>query len=93
MSEAISAPRAPHSVTLENCQTLTATGIRAILSYDSASAVLDTPAGTLTVGGEALCVSELSVQAGEVRISGEIAYLQYAAPKKERGGFWGRLVR
>ena len=84
---------APHSVTLENCAQLTATGILSIVSYDAAGAALETPCGTLVVGGRDLCVSELSVQTGEVKISGVIEFIQYPAPKAQRGGLLARLAR
>lgn len=83
----------PHTLVMENRATLTATGIKAIVSYDASAALLETPTGLLTVGGQKLCVSELSVQTGEVKISGMIEYLQYSAPKAERGSFLQRLVR
>lgn len=83
----------PHNLILENRKTLTATGIVSIVSYDAQSAVLDTALGMLSVGGRGLCVSELSVQTGEVKITGEVEFVQYTVPKPERGGFLQRLVR
>lgn len=82
-----------HTLVLENRSTLTVTGIQAIVSYDATAALLETPLGLLSVGGQKLCVSELSVQTGEVKISGEIEYMQYTAPKAERVSLLQRLVR
>ena len=92
MPEVIKQPQQHHLI-VENRQSLTATGILSILSYDAQSAILDTSLGVLTIGGRSLCVSELSVQSGEVKITGEIEFIQYAAQKQERGGLWQRLVR
>ncbi len=72
---------------------LTATGIQAILSYDELTACLDTEYGMLTIGGEGLKVSELSVQTGEVRISGAIEYVQYTVKKEKGTSLFKRLVR
>lgn len=83
----------PHNVILENRTTLTATGIQAILSYDELTASLDTEYGMLTIGGEGLKVSELSVQTGEVRISGSIEYVQYTVKREKTPSFFKRLVR
>ncbi|MEG1872543.1 MAG: YabP/YqfC family sporulation protein [Ruthenibacterium sp.] len=83
----------PHNLILENRHTLTATGIVSIISYDAQSAVLETSLGLLSVGGAGLCVSELSVQTGEVKITGEVEFVQYAAKKQQQGGFFQRLVR
>lgn len=83
----------PHNLIIESRKTITATGIVSIVSYDAQSAVLETTLGMLSVGGKELCVSELSVQTGEVKITGEVEFVQYTAPKQERGGFLQRLVR
>ena len=64
------ARQTPHSVVIEDRKRLTATGILSIVSYDSFTATLETPGGTLAIGGEGLTVSELSVQTGEVKING-----------------------
>lgn len=88
------AQAAGHQVALEDCATLAATGVLAVLSCDEQSACLDTPCGVLTVGGEGLNVSELSVETGRVKITGQIAFLQYA-PRREKGagGLLRRLAR
>jgi sporulation protein YabP len=83
----------PHHVTLQDRSALTATGIQAVLAYDAFSAMLATEYGTLTVGGEGLTVSELSVQTGEVKIQGAIEYMQYTAKKEKAESIFKRLVR
>ncbi len=83
----------PHNIVIENRASVTATGIRSIASYDSASATLETDLGTLVVGGEGITVSELSVRTGEVRIGGQIEYIQYAQPRGEQTPWLKRLLR
>ena len=90
--ETQAAQKKPHTVTLENCKTLVATGINRIISYDSTAAALDTPFGILTIGGQDITVSELSVQSGEVRIGGSIEFMQYTA-QRERGSLFKRAMR
>ena len=85
--------KSPHNLVIENRSNLTATGILAIIAYDSFTATLETPLGTLAVGGQNLKVSELSVHTGEVKISGNIEFVQYTAPRSEKGSFFKRLVR
>ncbi len=81
------APAAQHTLRMENCEKLVATGIEAIVSYDAMGAVLKTPCGILSVG-------ELSVRTGEVSISGSIEYVQYTRPREKTvGGFFKRLAR
>ena len=74
-------------------QNLTATGIRQVVSYDEYSATVLTDLGTLVIGGKNLKVSELSCQSGELRVSGEIEYIQYEDKREKKGGFLGRLTR
>ena len=69
------------------------TGVGRIVSCDDASAVLETALGTLTVGGQELQVSELSLQSGQVQISGRIEFLQYAENRESSGGLLARLFR
>ena len=73
---------------------MTATGITRITSYDENEAVLETGQGVLTVGGSGLQVSELSIQSGELKISGRIEFLRYSQPVlKTAGGLLRRLAR
>lgn len=94
-SQAVSADTQPrsHSLALrERCQ-LALTGVSRIISCDENAAVLETPLGNLTVGGQELQVSELSVHSGQVQIHGRIEYLQYAENKQSSGGLLARLFR
>ena len=91
--DAALAPVRDHALTLENRRSLTVSGVSRILSYDEASAALVTPLGNLTVGGQGLQVSELSVRTGQVHISGTIEYLQYTENRESAGGLLSRLLR
>lgn len=91
--DAAALPAPPHTVTLENRRSLVITGVSRVLSCDETGALLQTPQGNLTVGGQEMQVSELSVRTGEVRISGKIEYLQYAENKQSAGGVFSRLFR
>ena len=79
------ARQTPHSVVIEDRKRLTATGILSIVSYDSFTATLETPGGTLAI--------ELSVQTGEVKINGSIEYVQYTAKREKQESLFKRLVR
>ena len=72
------------------------TGVTRIVSCDELGATLQTPLGDLTIGGQGMQVSELSVRTGEVHISGQIESLQYTKnhkSKNQRGGRRARLLR
>lgn len=82
-----------HCLALKDRRQLAVTGVGRIVSCDDASAVLETALGTLTVGGQELQVSELSLQSGQVQISGRIEFLQYAENRQSSGGLLARLFR
>lgn len=87
------AAKLPHNIIVEDRRSVTATGITRIVSYDEQSATLETQQGTLVIGGQGIQVSELSIQTGELKIFGQIEYLQYSEPSQSVGGFFRRLTR
>ncbi len=91
---AAGAPRPmPHTIVIEERKRLTATGILSVVSYDPFTVTLETPEGTLSIGGEGLTVSELSVTTGEVKVSGAVEYVQYTVKREKASSFFKRLVR
>ncbi|MCI7324845.1 sporulation protein YabP, partial [bacterium] len=69
MSEPISQeqaalPTRTHTLTMENRSRLTVTGVTRVISCDESGATLQTPMGDLTIGGQEIQVSELSVRTG-----------------------------
>lgn len=59
------APPRAHALTLENRARLTVTGVTRIVSCDELGTTLQTPLGDLTIGGQGMQVSELSVRTGK----------------------------
>lgn len=82
-----------HSLALKDRRHLAVTGVTRVISCDEGAAVLETPLGNLTIGGQELQVSELSVQSGQVQLSGKIEYMQYAENRQSGGGVLARLFR
>ena len=79
-----------HALVLENRARLTVSGVTRVVSCDEGG---KTPLGDLTVGGQGIQVSELSVRTGQVHISGRIEFLQYAENRESGGGLLARLLR
>lgn len=82
-----------HSLMLRDRGQLALTGVSRIISCDDTAAVLETPLGNLTVGGQGLQIGEMSVQSGQVQLSGKIEFLQYAENRQSGGGLLARLFR
>ena len=83
----------PRGHALKDRRQLAVTGVGRVVSCDETAVVLETPLGNLTIGGQELQVSELSVQSGQVQLSGKIEYLQYAENRQSGGGLLARLFR
>ena len=82
----------PHAVVLENRRSLTATGVSNVDSFDDKTVVVYTDAGVLTVTGNSLVIGSLSVETGELSVTGEIDDLSYSDGEKQ-GGLSSRLFK
>ena len=80
----------PHKLTLNQREDLTLTGVTEVVSFDESAVILKTHLGTLSVQGENLVLKTLSVEGGQVSVSGHICTLFYEEPKPE--GFFHRLL-
>lgn len=87
------APTLGHRLTLEGRNMLALTGVTDTVSFDEAAAVLETSRGMLVVRGSELHVEQLNLEAGEVRISGQIDSLTYEESIQTQGSFLQRLFR
>ena len=67
--------------------------VQVLDAWTTTAAVLETPLGNLTVGGQELQIGELSTQSGQVQLSGKIEYLQYAENQQSGGSLLARLFR
>ena len=81
----------PHKLTLNQREDLTLTGVTEVVSFDDGAVILKTHLGTLTVLGENLVLKTLSVEGGQVSVSGHISSLTYEEPRP--AGFFQRLFR
>ncbi len=82
-----------HHFILEERKQLTVTGVLKVHSCDEYGALMDTPVGRLQIVGQGLSVSELSLETGQVRVSGEIAELSYTTVHEGGGGLLRRFLR
>ncbi len=82
-----------HNLILEERKKLTVSGVLKVESCDEYGAVMQTPVGRLSVTGTSLVMSELSLETGEVQVSGEISDIIYTATRESAGGFLRGLLR
>lgn len=83
-------PSLPHSLSLEERNKLSLSGVNEIISFDEMSIVLHTSLGTLIVRGNDLKLKTLSLDGGQVAVSGVINELIY---EESKNGGLRRLFR
>lgn len=82
---------APHRLSLDNRARLTLTGVEDVERFDEAEIVMSTSAGALMIKGEDLHIEKLSLDGGEIHITGRVDSLAYEASHAS-GGFFSRLL-
>ena len=80
----------PHKLTLSERNKLTLSGVTEVISFDESNVTMRTVLGDLEVSGQELKIKNLSIDGGQMEVSGHINALSYEDPRPS-GGFWGRL--
>ena len=86
----------PHACFLQNRAAANLTGVREVVSFDENQVVMDTDLGLLTLKGKDLHVSRLSVEKGEVEVTGTVDSMAYSSNESYREAgpsFFVRLFR
>ena len=82
----------PHGLTLNERSRLTMTGVTEVVSFDENSVILHTALGTLTIHGNQLQLKTLSLDGGQVAVSGSVSALIYEETRPA-GSWLQRLLR
>lgn len=83
---------ARHKLTLEERGKLSVTGVEEVESFDENTVVMTTALGALVIQGENLHIEALSLDGGELKVTGEVDSLSYEQ-RQEQGGLLRRLFR
>ena len=78
----------PHKLTLQQQESLNMTGVTEVVSFDDSAIILKTHMGELCVQGDGLLLKTLSLEGGQVAVTGHITSLVYEEPRPA-----GRLRR
>ena len=79
----------PHKLTLNQRKDLTVTGVTEVVSFETDAAVLKTALGVLVIQGSGLKLKNMSVEAGQVDVTGTVTALCYQ--QQRAGGGLRRL--
>lgn len=85
-----------HKLVINNRKTSLVTGVNDVLSFDLSEILLETEQGMLMVKGSDLHVNRLSLEKGEVDLSGNIdsvAYSDMKAVGKQSENLFSKLFR
>jgi sporulation protein YabP len=83
----------PHNCILEDRKKLSVSGVNEVGSFDEATIVAETDYGQLTVTGDNLHITKLSLEIGELCIEGNITGLNYSETIRKSGSFLSRVFR
>lgn len=75
----------PHSLHMNERNTLTLTGATQVVRFDETTVVLETALGRLNIHGKDLQLKNLSLEGGQVAVEGQIAALIYEQPRAAGG--------
>jgi len=83
------------TLTLENRERLGITGVEKVDSFNSDNVILSTNKGKLTIKGNNLSISKLSVEEGRLTINGMINSLVYSenSVEKDKVGLIKKIFR
>ena len=82
-----------HNVRMEGRRRLTVSGVNDVESFDDNSVVANTAAGLLIIKGSSLHIDKLSLDTGELNMSGQIDCLEYEDDAAPSEGFFARLFK
>lgn len=79
-----------HTLSMENRDKLSLTGVEDVSGFDESLVVLTTSMGELTVRGEGLHIERIDLDSGQLDVRGKVQELSYdeRAPKST---LWSRL--
>ena len=79
-----------HTLSMENRDKLSLTGVEDVSGFDESLVVLTTSMGELTVRGEGLHIERIDLDSGQLEVLGKVQELSYdeRAPKST---LWSRL--
>ena len=78
------------NITLKDRASLFIDGVENVLSFDENTVILQTTLGELTIDGEEMTVSRLSVEEGKIDITGRIYGLFYTDDRVKKRSFFGK---
>ncbi len=93
MAEEKRTVKMPHNVILEDRKSLMITGVSDVDSFDDQTVTVYTDMGEMTIRGTGLHIGKLSLETGELNITGNIFALGYSDDREKSGGLFSRIFK
>ena len=87
------APALPHTVFVENRALMNVAGVEDVDCFDEQAMRVLTNMGELIIKGRELRINRLSVETGELSVSGKIYAMEYSDDRPGKGGILSKLFR
>lgn len=91
--EKYTSAQAPHNLVIDRREKLSVSGVSDVSNFNEQEIVTETSMGTLIIRGSGLHIEKLSVDSGDVMITGRIDNLEYEDGGSASEGFFSRLFR
>ena len=91
MEEKTKSASFPHSVCADSRKKLKITGVSDVESFDEYEIVLNTTEGVLIIEGRELHMERLTLDSGEVIVTGQLDLLKYENAPVKKDGLLARL--
>ena len=75
-----------YTLILENREKLNVSGVNDVLSFDDQIVIVETELGLLTIKGQNLKITKLSIDTGDVVVEGDILNLGYSEKTLDKKG-------
>ena len=83
----------PQNCILEDRKKLSVSGVTEVGIFDEETVTAQTVLGELTVRGDGLHITHLSLETGEMTVEGTIAAMSFADTLPKSSGFFSRVFR
>ena len=83
----------PHTLLLENRERLSITGVSDVDSFDDSLINAYTEENRITITGEGLHIDRLSIEDGELSVTGKVSSVAYSENLPVKGGILGKIIR
>lgn len=83
----------PHTLVLENRESLSLTGVTDVDSFDESLITAYTEENRITITGQNLHISRLCIEEGQLAVEGRVTSVTYSENIPVKGGLLGKIFR